>query len=149
MIRYALICDKGHEFEGWFKDSAAFDAQLRRGLVSCATCGSAKVGKSIMAPRLARTDLPPTPLAASEPQPVAMLSPEDHKMREMLKAFRAHVVANSDDVGAKFPEEARRMHEGEIEHRAIRGVATPDEARALHDDGIEVHLLPTLPDDRN
>jgi hypothetical protein len=157
MIRYALVCDKGHDFESWFADSAAYDEQAKRKLIACPHCGSAKVEKAIMAPRLAgsRKGAMPaeSPAAAPEkPQekaPVAMLSPQERELRTKLKELRDHLTQNADNVGPKFPEEARKMHYGEIEHRSIYGEATPDDAKALAEEGIEFHPLPILPDERN
>ena len=161
MIRYALICEKGHDFESWFQDSAAYDKQARRGLVTCPQCGSAKVEKAIMAPRLSATakkrgtpiqaPVPPAeaPAPPAPPGPVAMISPQEQEVRAKLKELRDHLTKNADNVGAKFPEEARKMHYGEIEHRSIYGVASPDEAKELSEEGIEFHPLPLLPDERN
>lgn len=163
MIRYNLVCDKGHEFESWFADSAAYDKQAKHKLVSCPVCGSAKVEKAIMAPRLSSTAkkraapkapveaTAPTPetQAPETPAPVAMMSPQEQELRAKLKELRDHLTKNADDVGAKFPEEARKMHYGETEHRSIYGVASPEEAKDLAEEGIEFHPLPTLPDERN
>ena len=160
MIRYALICRQGHEFESWFQDSAAYDKQAKRGLVSCPHCRSAKVEKAIMAPRLSATakrrskaveapETAPEAAPASVPAPVAMISPQEQEIRAKLKEFRDHLTKNADNVGAKFPEEARKMHYGEIEHRSIYGVASPEEAKELSEEGIEFHPLPSLPDERN
>ena len=162
MIRYALKCDREHEFESWFASSAAYDKQVKRSLVACPVCNSAKVEKTIMAPRLSGTkkhgDAPaavPAPeLPAPAPMPeapaqVAMVSPQEHEFRKKLKELREHLTKNADYVGQKFPEEARKMHYGEIEHRSIYGEASPDQAKELHEEGIEFHPLPVLPDDRN
>jgi hypothetical protein len=156
VIRYNLICDKRHEFESWFADSSAYDKQAKRGLVSCPLCGSAKVEKAIMAPRLARKDKstpimrPPEEAAPAEtPTPVAMISPQEREFRTKLKELRDHLTSNADNVGKKFPEQARKMHYGEIEHRSIYGEASPQDAKDLHEEGIEFHPLPVLPDDRN
>lgn len=158
MIRYALICEQGHDFESWFQDSAAYDKQTKRGLVTCPQCGSAKVEKAIMAPRLstaAKKQRAPidAPAAVAEspaaPGPVAMISPQEQEVRAKLKELRDHLVKNADNVGAKFPEEARKMHYGEIEHRSIYGVASPEEAKELSEEGVEFHPLPPLPDERN
>lgn len=167
MIRYALICERGHQFESWFQDSSAFDKQVRRGLVSCPQCSSAKVQKAIMAPRVSATaKKQPAPIQPSAstteapakaaeapanpaPAPVAMMSPQEREFRAKLKELRDHLTKNADNVGAKFPEEARKMHYGEIEHRSIYGVATPDEAKELSDEGVEFHPLPVLPGERN
>jgi hypothetical protein len=157
MIRYALCCAKGHSFESWFQNSSAYDKQAKRGLVSCPQCGTAKVEKEIMSPRLAGARKRDTAPAPSEPAsdrtnqttPVAMVSPQEHELRRKLKELREHLTKNSDYVGPKFPEEARKMHYGEIDHRSIYGEATPDDAQKLHEEGIEFHPLPVLPDDRN
>ena len=160
MIRYALNCEKGHSFESWFQDSAAYDKQAKRGLVTCPQCGSAKVDKAIMSPRLSATAKKrkasvEQPVATSAPAdkpaaaPVAMISPQEQALRTKLKELRDHLTKNADNVGAKFPEEARKMHYGEIEHRSIYGVASPEEAKELAEEGVEFHPLPTLPDERN
>ena len=148
MIRYTLRCEAGHTFESWFNNSSAFDRQAARGLVACPLCGSAKVEKAIMAPALSagREAAPP---AEPEKSPVAIVSKEEVEVRKKLKELREHIVQNADYVGEKFPEEARRMHYGEIEHRSIYGEASPDAARSLADEGIEFHPLPRLPDERN
>ena len=158
MIRYSLACERGHEFESWFANSAAYDKQAKRGLVACPICGSTKVDKAIMAPRLARSDKPidvpaaappPAPPASDAPSPVAMISPQEREMRTKLKELRDHLTKNSENVGRKFPEQARKMHYGEIEHKSIYGEASPQEAKDLHEEGIEFHPLPVLPDERN
>jgi hypothetical protein len=170
MIRYALACDKGHEFESWFQNSAAYDKQLEHGLVTCPICNSVKVEKAIMAPRVvgakkhgaAAVPAPvpaaapsPSPAApessapAEAPTPVAMVSPQEQEFRKKLRELREHLIKNADYVGQKFPEEARKMHYGEIEHRSIYGEASPDQAKELHEEGIEFHPLPVLPDERN
>jgi hypothetical protein len=158
VIHYSLVCHKGHDFESWFQNSAAYDKQAKRGLVSCPLCGSAKVEKAIMAPRLARTDKSTSIVAPAEesapapalaPTPVAMISPQEKEFRAKLKELRDHLTANADNVGKKFPEEARKMHYGEIEHRSIFGEASPQDAKELHEEGIEFHPLPVLPDERN
>ncbi len=154
MIKYALACDKGHTFESWFADSAAYDKQARRGLVTCPVCNSAKVEKAIMAPRLSgtrkRAKAPAAEAApAADKAPVAMMSPMEMELRSKLKELREHIVKNADNVGKKFPDEARKMHYGEIEHRSIYGEASPQDAKELLDEGVEFHPLPVLPDERN
>ena len=156
MIRYALACDKAHEFESWFPSSQAYDAQLARGLVTCPVCGSAEVAKQIMAPSVARTDrLPAAPVEAppvqppEASQPVAILSEREQELRAMVKAFREHVTQNADDVGTAFAKEARKMHYGETERRSIYGKADLLEAKALIDEGIEFHPLPMVPDEHH
>jgi hypothetical protein len=152
VIRYSLVCEKQHTFESWFADSAAYDKQARRGLVTCPQCGSANVEKAIMAPQLANTSKRGKSVVASAPAdnaPVAMVSTQERELRQKLKEIRDHLTKNSDHVGAKFPEEARKMHYGEIEHRSIYGEASPEQAKELAEEGIEFHPLPILPDERN
>jgi hypothetical protein len=161
MIRYALRCEHDHSFESWFSDSAAYDAQVKRKLVSCPVCNSVKVEKAIMAPRIVskkgRERAEPVPAPVEAPAvaetPVAGSTPlmmaQERELRAKLKELRDHVVKNADNVGEKFPNEARKMHYGEIEHRPIYGEASPEEAKSLIDEGVEVSPLPMLPEDRN
>jgi len=154
MIRYALICDRKHGFESWFASSSAYDKQIKRGLVECPVCGSGKVEKAMMAPSVGRrsADAEPAPPPVARPKPkspVAILSPQEREVRQKLKELRDHLTGNADYVGPKFPEEARKMHYGDIEHRSIYGEASADDAKALADEGIEFHPLPVLPDDQN
>ncbi|RJF76933.1 DUF1178 family protein [Rhodopseudomonas palustris] len=164
MIRYSLRCDGGHEFESWFQSSSAYDSQVRRKLVNCPTCDSTKVEKAIMAPRIVgkkgrgRAPEPveaPSPAAApeaaasAEVSPTPLLMAQERELRAKLKELRDHIVKTADNVGDSFPEEARKMHYGDIEHRPIYGEASPTEAKALIEEGIEVAPLPVLPDDRN
>ena len=158
MIRYALVCDRQHTFESWFQNSAAYDKQAKRGLVTCPVCNSGKVEKALMAPSLGRAsksaiqtpaETPPPAAPVPESAPVAMLSPVEQEFRAKLKEIRDHLTSNADNVGKRFPEEARKMHYGEIEHRSIYGEASLEDAKALHDEGIEFHPRPVLPDERN
>ena len=150
MIRYNLRCDNGHAFESWVQSSSAYDAQVKRKLVTCAICGSAKVEKAIMAPQLAGTKKKAenTPSPADTSSTSLMMAPE-RELRAKLKELRDHIVKNADNVGERFPEEARKMHYGDIEHRAIYGEASAEEAKSLIEEGVEVAPLPVLPDDRN
>jgi len=164
MIRYALICERDHTFESWFQNSAAYDKQVKRSLVTCPVCGTAKVEKAIMAPRVsaaAENEIiaSPSPAPAAPPQvapqpaatpaPLAVMSPPERELRQKLKEIRDHIVKNANYVGPRFSEEARKIHYGETEHRSIYGEASPEEAKALHEEGIEFHPLPILPDDQN
>jgi hypothetical protein len=155
MIRYALHCDNGHDFESWFANSAAYDKQVKRGLVTCPGCGSAKIEKAIMAPRLGRSETadqpsmtPPTPPVPAK-TPVAMMLPPERELRKKLNELREHITKNADYVGSHFPEQARKIHYGEVEHRSIYGEASPEQAKELHDEGVEFHPLPVLPDEFN
>jgi len=164
MIRYALRCERGHTFESWFQNSSAFDAQVKRKLVSCPACDSVKIEKAIMAPRVVAkkgrqraepAPVPATPAPAPAPAespaatPTPLLMAQERELRAKLKELRDHIVKNADNVGERFPNEARKMHYGDIEHRPIYGEASPDEARALIEEGVEVAPLPVLPEDRN
>lgn len=155
MIKYDLRCERGHSFESWFQSSSAYDSQHKRKLVTCPNCGSAKVEKAIMAPRLAGTrkrgkaSAPPATESTSSATPAPLMMAQERELRAKLKELRDHVVKNADNVGEKFPNEARKMHYGDIEHRPIYGEASPDEARSLVEEGIEVMPLPVLPEDRN
>lgn len=160
MIRYALRCDRDHDFESWFQSSSAYDSQVKRKLVTCPICGSAKVDKAIMAPRIAgkkglgRATPPPEAAAATTPEatpsgPTSLLMAQERELRAKLRELRDHIVKNADNVGDRFANEARAMHYGDKEHRPIYGEASPDEAKSLIDEGIEVSPLPVLPEDRN
>ena len=159
MIRYNLRCDRGHSFESWFQSSAAYESQEKRKLVSCPSCGSVKVERAIMAPQIVskkgREVAPPAPAASAAPAEITttestpLLMAQERELRAKLKELRDHIVKNADNVGERFPNEARKMHYGDIEHRPIYGEASPDEARALIEEGVEVSPLPVLPDDRN
>ena len=159
MIRYTLRCGRGHAFESWFQSSSAYETQEKRKLVSCPSCGSVKIEKAIMAPRIGRKKQSasiPAPEAGeattTEVSTVAstpLMMAQERELRAKLKELRDHVTKNADNVGERFPNEARKMHYGDIEHRPIYGEASPDEARSLIEEGIEVTPLPVLPDDRN
>jgi hypothetical protein len=162
MIHYNLRCARGHAFESWFQSSAAYESQEKRKLVNCPVCGSAKVERAIMAPQIvskkgrdptvaapapAATATAATDVAASTSTPLLMA--QERELRAKLRELRDHIVKNADNVGERFPSEARKMHYGDIEHRPIYGEASPDEARALIDEGVEVSPIPVLPEDRN
>jgi hypothetical protein len=156
MIRYSLRCERGHGFESWFQSSSAYEAQEKRKLVNCPACGSAKVERAIMAPQIvskkgqditAPAPAPATDVAAPASTPLMMA--QERELRAKLKELRDHIVKNADNVGERFPNEARKMHYGDIEHRPIYGEASPDEARSLIEEGVEVSPLPVLPEDRN
>jgi hypothetical protein len=153
MIRYNLRCERGHAFESWFQSSQAYETQEKRKLVNCPSCGSDKVERSIMAPRIvskkSRERALLAPAAVTEATTTPLMMAQDHELRAKLRELRDHIVQNADNVGERFPVEARKMHYGDIEHRPIYGEASPEEARSLIDEGVEVSPLPVLPDDRN
>ena len=161
MIRYNLRCEHGHAFESWFQSSQAYETQEKRKLVNCPSCGSAKVERAIMAPQIVskkgRESTAPAPAAPADvvatevttQGSTPLLMAQERELRAKIKELRDHIVKNADNVGERFPNEARKMHYGDIEHRPIYGEASPDEARALIDEGVEVSPLPVLPEDRN
>jgi hypothetical protein len=156
MIHYNLRCERGHAFESWFQNSSAYEVQEKRKLVNCPSCGSANVERAIMAPQIVskkgREIAAPAPAATTEvasPSSTPLLMAQERELRAKLKELRDHIVKSADNVGERFPVEARKMHYGDIEHRPIYGEASPDEARALIEEGVEVTPLPVLPDDRN
>ncbi|MBN8533712.1 MAG: DUF1178 family protein [Rhizobiales bacterium] len=142
MIRYALACEAGHAFESWFRASDDFETQSKRGLISCPQCGSVRVTKQIMAPAVRS-------IGKEAAQSVALADPRDAEMRQFMRAYRQFVENNAEHVGDKFAEEARKIHYGETEERAIYGAATPTEVRELREEGVEVAPVPILPDERN
>lgn len=136
MIVFNLRCGHDHRFEAWFRSSEAYEAQVAAGEVACPACGDTAVSKAPMAPRLA------TKRGGDAPDPAAEFA---GKMRRALAELRDHVEKNADYVGERFPEEARRIHYGETEPRAIYGEASSDEATALKEEGVEVARIPWLP----
>lgn len=139
MIRFALICDRGHDFDAWFGSGDTYDEQIEARAVTCPCCGSAKVQKAPMAPAVRK----------SRPQPESLEPSRRKKTYAFLKGLRAHLEANAEHVGPAFPEEARKMHYGETESRSIYGEASLDEAKALQEEGIPAVPLPPLPEDHN
>jgi hypothetical protein len=147
MIRYDLICDKGHEFDGWFSNSASYDKQAKRGLVECTHCGTTKIKKQIMSP-----GIPSKSNKKSEPSVRMSAGPVDPRaeaMVQMMRDYRKHVETNAENVGKNFAEEARKIHYKETEERGIYGQTSSEEAAALIEEGIEIHPIPVLPEDGN
>ena len=138
MISFALICKAGHEFEGWFRNSADFETQASKKVVSCPVCGSHEVTKGLQAPRVSGTK-------KSTTQTLASPDPDTTKLVEMMRQLRNHVVENSDYVGDKFAEEARKIHYGESDERPIYGETSEEEAEALDEEGVGVTRIPWLP----
>jgi hypothetical protein len=157
MIRYRLACKKGHEFEGWFASSETFDRQAEHGRLTCPTCGTSKVAKSLMAPSIVksakrkRAAKPREPEAAPQPapQPDTQRVAAHRELAATMRKLRAEIEAKSDNVGKRFAEEARKIHYEETPARGIHGEATADEAKSLADEGIEFFPLPVLPEDHN
>lgn len=142
MIRYSLICDNAHAFEGWFSQSADFDRQVETGFLTCPVCGSLAISKSLMAPSVS------TARRKQERQQVAMDVARQETIVK-LKEMVATIKANAEDVGERFPEEARKIHYGEADARGIMGKASLAEVKDLIEEGIEIAPLPVLPDDTN
>ena len=139
MIRYALACEHGHGFEGWFGSSSDFDGQAARGLLACPVCGSPDVAKQIMAPSVAGTKKRGG--AASG----VRAGKKRQMMMEAMAEVRRHVEDNFDYVGDTFAREARAIHEGKSEDRGIYGEATQAEVKGLVEDGVPVAPLPPAP----
>jgi hypothetical protein len=147
MIRFALICDNGHDFESWFASNESYDFQIEHNLVTCPQCSVAKINKAVMAPAVTRSRS--RKKAVAPKQNVALIGEGDAELRQMARELHAKIVASTVDVGAEFPAEARKIHEGDAPERAIRGQASPEEARALLDDGVSILPIPILPDERS
>lgn len=147
MIHYQLRCSADHTFDGWFRDSAAFDSQAQHGLISCPACGDTTVNRALMAPRIAKGGAVVDASGAPDPNPApdkTGVAIPDH-VRAMLQKLRAEVERNCDYVGPGFADEARRMHRGESDKRGIYGESTPEQAEALADEGIEIARIPWVP----
>jgi len=155
MIHYQLRCAQEHEFDGWFKDSAAFERQAKRGLVECPNCGNSNVSRALMAPAVPRKgNTLPEPVPAPAPVPVPAPAAKARQVAKgripaqvvaMLQKVRAEIEQNCDYVGPEFAEEARKIHRGEADARGIYGETTPDEAEALAEEGIEIASVPWVP----
>lgn len=160
MILYRLRCAKGHEFDSWFKDGKTYERQEKRSLIGCPACGSAKVVRAPMAPRIGKgidkgggksveapVEAPAqtTPAPAPDPQMAALARAMPKEMRETLLKLREQVEKNLEPVGEKFAEEARKIHYGESDRRGIYGQTTDEEAEALAEEGIEFGRLPWIP----
>lgn len=151
MIRYSLKCAQGHDFDSWFRSSAAYDALSASGRVSCAVCGETRVAKALMAPAIGAAE-PRAPAQPPAPPPapvqgdktVPMLSDPASPVERALAQLRQYLSEKADYVGRGFADEARRIHLGEVDERPIWGEATPEEARALEDEGVPVAALPFL-----
>lgn len=145
MIKYSLICEKDHEFEGWFGSSDDYDKQRKRGFVECPNCGSQKVSKALMAPGVTGTKK-----SSESDQAIANIAPQmPEEVVTKIREIKQHIEANSENVGDKFPEEARKIHYGESEARGIYGKASVKEAVELAEEGVGVIPIPELPEDKN
>jgi hypothetical protein len=150
MIVYNLVCKSGHEFEAWFRDSAAYDAQAQKGRVACPTCNTRSVSKAIMAPSLSkaggsRKEETARSLPSPAPMGESQVAGVDPKLAKLLGEVRNYVEKNYDYVGPRFPEEARRIHYGETPERQIYGEASAEEVKSLTEEGVAIAPLPKLP----
>jgi hypothetical protein len=148
MIHYQVRCEHGHEFDGWFQDSAGFDRLAKAGLVDCPHCGSTRVSRALMAPAVRPSRQraePPVPAPEPAAPTAAVTGPIPAQLLAMLQRLRAEVERNCEDVGRDFAEEARKIQRGEAESRGIYGEATEAEAEALAEEGIDVSRLPWVP----
>jgi hypothetical protein len=136
MIAFDLLCSGGHRFESWFQSGVAFDQQQAHGAIECPLCRSRSVAKAPMAPHVGRT----ATRGGEQPETVAAAD----RMKSELHRLRQHIEENCDYVGARFPEEARRIFYGERQQREIYGEASADESAALRDEGIPVQPIPWL-----
>ncbi len=143
MITYNLVCKDGHEFEGWFANSSAYDVQEKAGDLICPVCGDGRIAKAIMAPAVK------TSVTKAKGRNAVATQDEQQKMRKFVAGFRKYVEDNADYVGPKFPEEARKIHYGETEARHIYGESTVSEAKELIEEGIEIAPLPPDPGELN
>jgi hypothetical protein len=147
MIHYQLRCDAAHEFDGWFKDSAAFERQADRGLIACPVCADKKITRALMAPGIPRKVRDEKPVA--EHAPVAAQATAGgvipDRVRAALQRLRSEVEKHCDYVGNEFADEARRIHYGEAPARGIYGESSHEEAEALADEGIGVARIPWVP----
>ncbi len=141
MIQYALTCENQHAFDAWFRNAEAYDEQEARGIVGCPVCGSAKVGKALMAPAVSRANSGKVSVAAGHPKQAEIM--------KFLSAMRKKLVSEAENVGDRFAEEARKIHFKEVEARGIYGQATHDEVVSLVEEGIDIMPLPNLPEEAN
>jgi len=145
MIKYSLICEKDHEFEGWFASSDDYDKQRKRGFLECPQCGSQKISKALMAPGVAGTKKS----SDTDTAIANVVSKMPEEVVTKIREIKQHIEKNSENVGDKFPEEARKIHYGESEARGIYGKATVKEAVGLAEEGVNVVPIPDLPEDKN
>ncbi len=155
MIHYNLLCDAGHGFDGWYRDSATFDRLVGSALVGCPTCGGTAVRRALMTPAVAtqRAKPPADPIKPATEAPsgppnapgAATAGPMPAEMVALLQRLRERVEKDCDHVGRDFADEARKMHRGETDRRGIYGDATESEVEALADEGIEVGRIPWVP----
>lgn len=141
MIQYSLVCESEHKFDAWFRNAEAYDAQQKKGIVTCPICGSGDVHKALMAPAVSRK--------SSEKVALSIGHPQQNELRAAMKALREKVTSEADYVGDQFATEARKIHDHEVEPRGIYGEATREEVSGLVEDGVDFMPLPNVPEDHN
>ena len=157
MIKYSLICDNEHQFEGWFSTGQDFDEQRRRNLVNCPMCDSSNITKTLMAPSIStskkavQAQVKPNVEHSDRPTPVANSHVPDNfqELVGKIRELRANILETSKNVGDKFPDEARKIHYGEVEKHSIYGQASAQDVKELVDEGVNVMPIPSLPEDNN
>ncbi|MBX2806796.1 MAG: DUF1178 family protein [Hyphomicrobiales bacterium] len=156
MIKYSLKCSDGHQYEAWFASSAAYEALAKAGELQCPVCGTSDIGKALMTPGIPvrQNSRDTAPAVAQKPQPQTVAAPANSAQQQaeavkVLRKLREIVETNSDYVGPKFAEEARKIHYEEAEARSIYGEASHEELTELDEDGISFYPLPVLPEDHN
>ena len=149
MILYQLQCEKEHRFEAWFRDSEAFDKQSKRKLLACPKCGSAKITKALMAPRIGKSggDAQPKSATYTHTESSLKLTPEAVELKRKLKEIQSYISKECDYVGSNFAEEARKIHYGEVSPHGIYGETSSEDAKELVDEGIEFTSIPWVPEE--
>ena len=152
MIHYQLQCSQSHGFDGWFKDSASFDKQAKRGLIECPECGGTDIQRALMAPAVAKRQSSAMPVPVEASAPAAAPEPQraaggriPAQMLAALQRIRAEVEKNCDYVGPDFADQARAMHRGEVEAKPIYGETSEEQAESLVEEGIAVAKIPWVP----
>lgn len=141
MIHYSLVCEIDHKFDAWFRNAEAYDAQVKRGIVTCPICNSKTVTKGLMAPAVSRANSDKVALSIGHPQ--------QKQLRDAMRALRTKVTSEADYVGDRFADEARKIHFKEVDQRGIYGEATREEVASLVEDGVDFMPLPNLPEEHN
>ncbi|HEY4041194.1 MAG TPA: DUF1178 family protein [Rhodopila sp.] len=152
MIHYALRCSQSHGFDGWFKDSASFERQAKRGLIECPECGGTDVERALMAPAVTKRSAS-LPVPTAEPAPAPAANPPEKviagrlpaQMLAALQRMRAEIEQKCDYVGPDFADQARAMHHGDVAPRSIYGETTEEQAESLAEEGIAVAKIPWVP----
>jgi hypothetical protein len=141
VIQYSLSCENDHRFDAWFRNADAYEEQSHKGIVTCPICASGAVTKTLMTPAVTGKQSQKVSLSAGHP--------DQAQLRQAMRALRDKVVSEADYVGDKFAQEARKIHDKEIEPRGIYGEATTEEVSGLVEDGIDFMPLPNVPEDHN